>query len=1023
MRILILLLLTVAFSLKATGQGIIRGKVTGSNGETLIGATIVLKSNMGYGTTADFDGNYSLKINDSTPQTLIVSYISYNTQEIKVTLKKNEVQIRNIILESASQSVSQVEITGKAVRSNNFYVENMQKKSATTIDYVSAETMKKTGDANITAAVTRVAGVSTNGSFITVRGIGDRYVKTSINGSRIPTLDPFTNNIKLDLFPASLVDNVLITKTSSAELPGDWAGAYLSVETKDYPEELTVNVEATIGYNTQSTFKEVISAARSKTDWLGYDNSLRDYNHGQFVNAIINPSNYQEFVALGLKDYFNSIGVTEANWYKNATEYFKLGLVQLGLLAPAQFNDVAAVQNATNLYNIGNYKSEAFQIINANVYPSVKKLPTNWNTGTRTAPLNFSQSFSIGNQFNLFNKPVGFLAGFRYNTSNQYDPEATANRASVAADTSGQLINSISSALKQQSSVEVNGWSALFNIAYKLNNNNSLSLLFMPNFTGSNRVRKSFDKDDVVTVVTMSQFYEQRKQLVYQLKSENYIPYLKTKIETNASYTSGKSSTPDFKNVQYWINPDGTYQIGGAIGDGIHRYYRYLDENIADLRTAIELPISKNSDLIRKIKFGGSVQYTEQNFDQYDYFVLQGPEIGTFENGDVDAYLNQDQFNITSGINDENIPYSSFNAYYQELGNAANHTFGNSYTFASFLMSDFAITRKFRIAGGLRMEWAHVFTDVVKFDSLGLAKDDPRRVYSTSYPIANPGELNNTVLLPSINLIYKIKDNEDNPINLRVNYSQSVARPSIRELSDVATVDYELRSGVFGNSQLKPVTINNYDFRVESFFKSGNTLSTSLFYKTFKNHIELVNTNGYTWQNANESTVAGIEIEGRVKINSKIELGSNLTFVKSKTNLVRTRYELSGGYPVNIPLDTISRSMFGQAPYAINFIANYKLDSLGLVCTISYNIQGPRLVLASNNKEIPDVYELPRNLIDLKVSKTIGEHFSVSVAVKDLLNTSVRRSYKYDSGGYDVLDYDKVTYGTTYNLSIAYKLK
>lgn len=92
--------------------------------------------------------------------------------------------------------------------------------------------MKRTGDNNITAAVARVSGVSTNGGFITVRGIGDRYVKTTINGSRIPTLDPFTNNIKLDLFPASLVDNVIITKTASPDLPGDWAGAYLSVETK-----------------------------------------------------------------------------------------------------------------------------------------------------------------------------------------------------------------------------------------------------------------------------------------------------------------------------------------------------------------------------------------------------------------------------------------------------------------------------------------------------------------------------------------------------------------------------------------------------------------------------------------------------------------------------------------------------------------------------------------------------------------------------------------------------------------------
>ena len=155
-------------------------------------------------------------------------------------------------------------------------MENVKINSATTIDYVSSETMKKTGDANVTAAVARVSGVSTNGGMITVRGIGDRYVKTTLNGSRIPTLDPLTNNIKLDIFPSSLVDNIIITKTASPDLPGDFSGAYLSVETKDYPEKLEVNVESQFGYNDQTSFKEIISSQRSKTDWLGFDNGLRN---------------------------------------------------------------------------------------------------------------------------------------------------------------------------------------------------------------------------------------------------------------------------------------------------------------------------------------------------------------------------------------------------------------------------------------------------------------------------------------------------------------------------------------------------------------------------------------------------------------------------------------------------------------------------------------------------------------------------------------------------------------------------
>ncbi|HMT30548.1 MAG TPA: carboxypeptidase-like regulatory domain-containing protein, partial [Bacteroidia bacterium] len=618
-------------------QGTVRGKITDKNGETLIGAAVVLKSDKSFGVTTDFDGNYSIKISQTEPQTLVISYVGFQTIEIIVAPKNNEVIIKNVQMVSSSQNVAEVEVSAKAIKSNTVYTENMKKKSATTIDFVSAETMKKTGDNNVTAAVARVAGVSTNGGFITVRGIGDRYVKTTVNGSRIPTLDPFTNNIKLDLFPASLIDNVLITKTASPDLPGDWAGAYLSVETKDYPDELKVDFESSFGYNNQSTGKEVISSQRSKTDWLGFDSNLRDHDHNSFVNANINPSQYQQFVALGLKDYFTSLGVNEDNWYKGATDYFKLGLIQLGLLAPALYNDANAVTSAANLYTQGNYASEAFKVINANVPASATSFPTNWNTTTRKAPLNFTQSFSVGNQMNVFGRPLGFLAGFRYYTVNLFDPDATANRASVVGDSSGQLINSVSSSVIQQSGIETNGWSALINAAYKLNSNNSISLLFMPNFIGSNRVRKSYDTNDIVQVVTLSQFYEERKQMVYQFKSEHFVPSSKIKIESNASYTRGSSSTPDFKNVQYWINPDSTYQIGGAIGDGIHRYYRYLTENVFDSRLSTEIPLSDKPELVRKLKAGGSYQRIDQKFDQYDYFVLTGPDIGTFENGDVDA--------------------------------------------------------------------------------------------------------------------------------------------------------------------------------------------------------------------------------------------------------------------------------------------------------------------------------------------------------------------------------------------------
>ncbi|MEI7801685.1 MAG: carboxypeptidase-like regulatory domain-containing protein, partial [Bacteroidota bacterium] len=320
-------------------QGIVRGKITDASGETQIGVTIVVKSNPSIGTVTDLDGNYSLNLKDSTTQTLVVTSIGYELMEEVVRAKKGEVIIKNFILKSAAHEMKEIEVTAKGNHAKDSYIESMKKSSSVTLDYISSETIKKTGDANVTAAVARVSGVSTNGSFITVRGIGDRYIKTAINGLRIPTLDPFTNNIKLDLFPASLVDNVIITKTESPDLPGDFAGAYISVETKDYPEQLAVNIETSVGYNNQTTFKDIVSSQQSSTDWLGFDNNFRDHNHDSFVPTIKQPTDYQQFVALGLGAYYSSLGVTNENWNANSDVYYRLGLIQLGLLSPAQIDD------------------------------------------------------------------------------------------------------------------------------------------------------------------------------------------------------------------------------------------------------------------------------------------------------------------------------------------------------------------------------------------------------------------------------------------------------------------------------------------------------------------------------------------------------------------------------------------------------------------------------------------------------------------------------------------------------------
>lgn len=1018
----LLLLLNFTLFSFSYGQATIKGKVTDKkNGETLIGVTISLESKPGVGVTTDLDGNYTLILPDASVQTLVISYISYETKKEVVHPVMGETIIKDFNLQSVSTDLGTIEVQAKATRAKEYYMENIKKNSSASIDFISSETMKKTGDINVTAAVTRVSGVSMSNGFISVRGISDRYVKTTINGSRIPTLDPFTNNIRLDLFPASLIDNVILTKTASPDLPGDWAGAYISLETKDYPDKFSINMETSVGYNAQTSFKDIISSPHSKTEWLGYDNGLREYDHEGFTSFHTRPTDkltseslppYEQLVGLGLGNYLNSIGVNANTPWNDA--YFVLGLVQLGLLDKELQTNDAAIKAAKNRYVQEGYQQRAFIEFTKPAIQSGQAFKNNWVPIKRREPLNFSQSFSIGNQTKFLGRTLGVVAGFRYGKGIQYDPSSNIQRVIQVFSQDSMDIDVI----QRQLTKETNTWSALMNLAYKLNINNSVAFVFMPNFSGVNNVGSQHAQTgETYTTLTNSQFYEQRRQLVYQYKSEHFLPGPQLKLELNASYTRGKSDAPDYKDVNYreeFFQGVPTYSIGGEIGS-ISRYFRYLTDNIFDSRIAAECPFHNSTEeLIRKLKFGVSYQNTYRKSDQYRYdvwFPHSGAPL-TFD-GDLQRYLDLGNFGIQTLP--DGTPYVP--AYYERIQEPENNSFGRSTVKGAFAMLDYSFLSFLRVTGGLRVEQADLYTDITKYDALHLKPNDPRRNFENN-GIANPGKINDISYLPSANVIFKLKRDVAAPMNLRLNFSQTIARPSLREISPVSVFDYEYRTFVKGNSDLKTVQIKNYDLRFESYFKSGDNFSVSVFYKDFKNHIELVNFGTVTWQNVDKSAAMGIELEGRKSIFKNLEFRSNITLVSSKTTFVRGSYLLLNNVETFVPTDTITRTMFGQAPYILNGMLIYTSDSLGLSLTASYNIQGPRLTISSNTVEIPDIYELPRHSLDVKITKKLGKHFSTSLTVRDVLNQRVARAYKFDT--WDV-KYDSYRYGTNYVVGLSYQ--
>lgn len=268
------LLFVTLFGYAQTGK--IAGTVMdGEFAEPMAFANIVVKGTT-TGTTSDFDGKYQLELEPGT-YTIVFSFVGYETQEISdVVIRANDVTIVDITL--TTNSLDEVVITTNVKRNTENAVLNMQRKSAVVMDGLSAQSIKKTGASNIASAVKSVPGVSVQGGkYVYVRGLGDRYTKSILNGIDVPGLDPDRNTIPMDIFPTNLIDNVIVLKSAAADQPADFTGGIVDVITKDFPTRAEYSISVGLGYNPDMHFnKNYLTQDGAKTDFFGFDDGTRD---------------------------------------------------------------------------------------------------------------------------------------------------------------------------------------------------------------------------------------------------------------------------------------------------------------------------------------------------------------------------------------------------------------------------------------------------------------------------------------------------------------------------------------------------------------------------------------------------------------------------------------------------------------------------------------------------------------------------------------------------------------------------
>ncbi|MDA8934407.1 TonB-dependent receptor [Flavobacteriales bacterium] len=928
-----------------------------TNAEELIGASVYLL-NSSTGTITDFNGSYELNEIPKGQQKIICQYISYQNDTLEINISEDVAF--NFELVEETITLGSIDLITKVNRKEESYVVNLQKKSAGMLNTLSKKQMSITGSSNAADAVKNVSGVNVQGGkYVYVRGLSDRYSLVTLNGIALPSLDPNKNSVQMDLIPSNVIDNILVFKTFTPDLPGNFTGGLVDVNTSDFPDSLELNFNYSTGYRSLSNLNSNFTGQKSSsTDWLGYDDGSRD-----------RPS----FVQQNGINFFNPSSFADAYSY-----------------AQTQDLNIAEMTYDEFLSSDERWKWLEQARINANdsLTIATQSFSNNWNPEKFKSGLNQSISFSLGNKYTFEENQFGFNSGVNYKKKYAFYEDAQIGRykqTGINAETlTAQKIGT-----ESRGDEHVFG-SVFMNASLHFNQKHKIKFVSMLNQNGQSSARyfSGENRSDAFGL-----FEEQRTQryMERQLKTSQisgthlFEAHKKSELTWNFGHTKSYQNTPDLKvftnSYEYLMLEDEdtgdfyqdtapTYSIQPNLYSAPTRYYRFLKEN----NTNLKIDYKRNLNEEEFIKIG--LSYLEKNRENQEFrYTYNSNGIG-YTNS-IDDYFSTENTIVGQSINGNG-------------GNAAfinvldNTEIRNQFTAEQIIMSTY-------IMGTLKpLEMLEV--------TAGIRLEDTAIQAQSQDASQTIGKLDNLDFLPALNLKYNI----DEGTQIRMSYGRTLARPSFREIAPTAWFDFETSFQFIGNPELKRTLVNNFDLRIEKYLPGAGLISVSGFYKQFNNPIEQVmnpqaQNVELSWRNVQEANVLGIELEYKKKFvleeGEYLTLGFNTSIIHSKTQIDPLELELIRAFD---PEHSATRPMYGQSPYIVNLYTQYQMA--GWNVGANFNVSGRSIVIVQ--KGAVDVYEAPKPMLNLKVDKQMSKRTKLSLSASNILSAKRLWYYPYKDEKY-----------------------
>lgn len=932
------------FTLSVNAQtGKISGKIVDAEtGEAVIGCNVIVEGT-NIGAAADINGIYTITNIPNGVYNLVFSSIGYSKKTVtNVEVKSNQLTTIDIVLPAESFEIEEVVITAEAAKNTEAGLLINRQKSNAVSDAISSEQFSRSGAGNAADAVKQVVGASVvEGKYVFVRGLGDRYSSTQLNGAELPSSDPNRKAFQMDLLPTNLLENIVTIKTFTPDKPGNFSGGIVDIGTKNFPKEFTLKFSSSSSLNSYSTFNDNnITYEGVDGDFLGFDNGIRD------IPAV-------------LSDINNNIPVVqEARFNPELAE--KLDQ------ASKAFNNVMDISRAS-------------------------------------VPLNRSFALSVGDEMHTGEESsFGYLGSFTYSRDFSFYDDGKIGRY-ILTDVNASVLDP-RLILNDTRSTAESHLGGLANLSYKFSSYHQIHANFFYNKSGISETRfmeggwpQEFGLGpDAPTYFNRVLSYTERDIRSIQFSGEHFFNSIwGMTFDWNVSLANTSQVEPDRRlitSAEQVVNDRTNYIITGSGFDDPSRYYRDLEDKSNTYSVNLKIPFEQWAGQQSNIKIGAYLQNKDRDFNERIFSYRVDNRLFNDLGGDITALFSPEYLGIisTDTLSNGNVRYNFGNTI-RDNSKLRNQYSGDQKIVAYYGMVDLPIFESLKLITGLRYETTdlNVLSDDPNFEPGNIHEDDilpsVNLVFRATSNMNLRAAVTKTLARPTFREIAPFSSKEF------VNDVELQGNPNLKR---TLITNYDLRWEWFLNpGEILAVSgfYKEMENPIELAFAEGSVRSNPI--------VNYVNVDKATLLGAEFEARIGLRYISDLL--SNFSFNGNLSLINSTVDISGAELEQRLGIDSTASRE---RDLQGQSPFIINLGLGYVNPETGTTANLDFNLFGERLSKVSANIT-PDVFEQPASRLNFTFSQRLFEYFTLKLAVKNILNSKHKEIYKYKGNEFTYREY------------------